>query len=137
MFLFGYIKNESHILKYVPEVRQRSSTLNAGALPGGRLTLPTIPGSMDEGFPCSGSELTTTTDEEDDMDLQPLSASWHGSHHDHVDFILDDYEIIPIDVISQIEDEHQAEISNLGYLDLTTTTDQLNSYSNEQACFDY
>jgi hypothetical protein len=129
----------THAIIRVAVVRQRSTTLNAGALPGGRLTLPTIPGSMDDGLPYSGSEFTTTDEDEDDADLglHPLSASWHGSQHDQVDFILDDYEVIPIDVISQIEKKHQAEISDLGYLDLTTTTDQLTSYSNEQSCFDY
>lgn len=120
------------------DIRQRSSTVNAGALPGGRLTLPSIPGSIEDILPLSGSEVTASDDEVLEVDnIHPLSRSWHGSEHDTIDFILEDYEIIPFDIVTQIEEKHQEELKELGYLDLTTTSDELNSFGNEQGCFDY
>jgi len=118
------------------DVRQRSSTVNAGALPSGQLTLPTIPGSMDDILPLSSSELTTD-DEIETYNSHPLSRSWHGNERDNIDFILDDYEVIPYEIVTQIEEKHQEELKQLGYLDLTTTTEELNSFGNEQGCFDY
>lgn len=119
------------------DVRQRSSTVNAGALPGGQLTLPSIPGSTDNLLPLSESDFTTTDDEVETESLHPLSRSWHGKEHDDIDFLLDDYEIIPFEIVTQIEEKHQEELKELGYLDLSTTMDELSSFGNEQDCFDY
>lgn len=118
------------------DVRQRSSTVNAGALQGRHLTLPTIPGSMDDILPLSSSELTTDDEIEHDT-THPLSRSWHGSERDDIDFILDDYEVIPYEIVTEIEEKHQEELKDLGYLDLTNTTEELNYIGNEQDCFDY
>ena len=54
----------------------------------------------------------------------PLSASWHGTTHDVVDLILEDYDIIPLDAIASVEqpddyDDEKAHAADLEYVDLS------------------
>ncbi|EDO37393.1 predicted protein [Nematostella vectensis] len=114
------------------------ATLNAEVLPGGRLTLPTIPGSMEDMYYTNNTmAIDTLTVAPCHKEQQERRASWHGTSTDYVDFLLDDYDVIPMEEMMQVVDQNHSEAAELGYLDLTTTLDSLYSQSAEQMAFDY
>ena len=86
------------------------------ASPSGLLTLPTIPGSSDDGLDSMGSISTTDQGTEDAR--HPLSQSWHGTSRDQIDLVLEDYEIIPLDSITHLGDDDLEDFSNEGFVDL-------------------
>lgn len=100
--------------------RIRSLSLNVEAGRGGRITLPTIPGSSEDAFSSMDSDVIT--EEDSDWDEHPMSASWHGQSRDEVDFFLDEYEVIPLAAITQFQENDEEYAENLGYLDLSSST---------------
>lgn len=70
------------------------------------------------------------------FDEHPLSNSWHGTTHDEIDLLLsEEYEVIPLNAISSVEQNDDDELANdLGLLDLTMSGD--NNYCQEGR-FDY
>lgn len=68
--------------------------------PSGMLTLPTIPGSSEDGLDSMRS--ASLTDPESHSEEHPLSRSWHGTPRDEIDLVLEDYEIIPLDSITRV-----------------------------------
>lgn len=82
------------------------------------MKLPTIPGSNEDDAFSLESDFTTETEEESYWDEHPLSSSWHGQSHDAVDFILDEYEVIPLSAITQFNESDQDYAESLGYLDV-------------------
>lgn len=81
-------------------------SLSCMECPSGVLTLPTIPGSSEDGLDSFGKGSETET--ESYAEEHPLSRSWHGTPRDEIDFVLEDYEIIPVDSIAQVR------VSNAG-----------------------
>lgn len=75
-------------------------SISCTAHPSGLLTLPTIPGSSEDGLDSMGS--TSATEPESQIEEHPLSRSWHGTPSDEIDLVLEDYEIIPLDSITQV-----------------------------------
>lgn len=87
--------------------------------PSGLLTLPTIPGSSEDGLDSMGSASVTENSEE-----HPLSRSWHGTTRDEIDLVLEDYEVIPLDSVSQVgissvvDDDEEFYNMDLDYMDV-------------------
>jgi len=81
--------------------------------------MATIPGSSEDTFSSVSSDISTE-DDEDPVD-HPMSASWHGESRDDVDFLLDDYEIIPLSAITQFQEDSGEYAENLGYTDLSVS----------------
>ena len=74
-------------------------SISCVAYPSGLLTLPTIPGSSEDGLDSIESASNT---EPEFHEEHPLSHSWHGTVRDEIDFVLEEYEIIPLDSIAQV-----------------------------------
>lgn len=75
-------------------------TISCVAYPSGLLTLPTIPGSSEDGLDSMGS--ASITEPESHSEDHPLCHSWHGTTRDEIDLVLEDYEVIPLDSITQV-----------------------------------
>ena len=75
-------------------------SLSCMECPSGRVTLPTIPGSSEDGLDSFGR--ASETEIESQAEEHPLSRSWHGTPRDEIDLVLEDYEIIPLDSIAQV-----------------------------------
>lgn len=84
-------------------------SISCVAYPTGLLTLPTIPGSSEDGLDSMDGSMSNTDPEE--VKEHPLSHSWHGTTRDEIDLVLEEYEIIPLDSISQVAigDEEDSE----------------------------
>ena len=79
---------------------KKCRSISCIAYPSGLLTLPTIPGSSEDGIESMGS--TSGAEAESQIEEHPLSRSWHGTPRDEIDLVLEDYEIIPFDPIAQV-----------------------------------
>jgi len=79
---------------------KKCRSISCIAYPSGLLTLPTIPGSCEDGIESMGS--TSAAEGESQIEEHPLSRSWHGTPRDEIDLVLEDYEIIPFDPIAQV-----------------------------------
>ncbi|XP_078377973.1 uncharacterized protein LOC144661139 isoform X2 [Oculina patagonica] len=99
---------------------KKCRSISCTAYPSGLLTLPTIPGSSEDGLESMGS--TSATDPEPQVEEHPLSRSWHGTPRDEIDLVLEDYEIIPFDSIGQvgvnIDDSEEFFDMDLDYVDI-------------------
>ncbi|XP_068670371.1 sorting nexin-10-like isoform X2 [Montipora foliosa] len=87
----------------IPEPKHMKTmrSISCIACPSGMLTLPTIPGSSEDGLDSMRSE--SLTDPESHSEEHPLSRSWHGTPRDEIDLVLEDYEIIPLDSITRVQ----------------------------------
>lgn len=79
---------------------KRCRSISCIAYPSGLLTLPTIPGSSEDGIESMGS--TSAAEVESQIEEHPLSRSWHGTPRDEIDLVLEDYEIIPFNPVEQV-----------------------------------
>ena len=90
--------------------------------PSGLQPLPTIPGSSEDGLDSMGS--VSTPEPESHSEEHPLSRSWHGTTRDEIDLVLEDYEIIPLDSITQMgldndsDDDEEFCDMDLGYAEV-------------------
>lgn len=96
-------------------------SISCVAYPTGLLTLPTIPGSSEDGLDSMDGSMSNTDPEE--VKEHPLSHSWHGTTRDEIDLVLEEYEIIPLDSISQVaigddEDSETFSDMNADYVDV-------------------
>ena len=54
----------------------------------------------------------------------PLSRSWHGTTRDEIDLVLEDYEVIPLDSVTQagvgsvVDDDEEFYNMDLDYMDV-------------------
>lgn len=97
--LFGYDSDKANV--DIPEYRdmKKVRSISCVAYPSGLLTLPTIPGSSEDGLDSIESASNTEPELHEE---HPLSHSWHGTVRDEIDFVLEEYEIIPLDSIAQV-----------------------------------
>lgn len=97
---------------------RKCRSISCCAYPTGQLTLPTIPGSSEDGLDSAGSASFIEPDEQ--TEEHPLSRSWHGTPRDEIDFVLEDYEIIPLESITQMgaHDDCDSLLSEFYDLDL-------------------
>lgn len=79
---------------------KKCHSISCCAYPGGQLTLPTIPGSSEDGL--DSAESASFTEPDGQTEEHPLSRSWHGTPRDEIDFVLEDYEIIPLESITKM-----------------------------------
>lgn len=101
---------------------KKSRSISCTAYPSGLLTLPTIPGSSEDGLESLGS--TSATEPESQISEEhPLSRSWHGTPGDEIDLVLEDYEIIPFDSTAQagvgLDDSDEFFDMDLDYVDVS------------------
>lgn len=117
---------------------KKSRSISCTAYPSGLLTLPTIPGSSEDGLDSIGS--ASVTEPEAQTEEHPLSRSWHGTPGDEIDFVLQDYEVIPLESITQMaavdaDDDNLSEFYDLD-LDYVDVVNPDAEYGREHR-FDY
>lgn len=83
-----------------PKDMKKLRSLSCMECPSGRVALPTIPGSSEDGLDSFGR--ASETEIESHAEEHRLSRSWHGTPRDEIDLVLEDYEIIPLDSIAQV-----------------------------------
>ncbi|XP_020617071.1 sorting nexin-7-like [Orbicella faveolata] len=98
--LFGFGGDRTEVDTPTYKDMKKCRSISCIAYPSGLLTLPTIPGSCEDGIESMGS--TSAAEGESQIEEHPLSRSWHGTPRDEIDLVLEDYEIIPFDPIAQV-----------------------------------